>query len=69
MALTGDAFCMYDTPTFKTEVLRLVSNEGRVKHRMLLLANTALPQPSLRCILLLGPHLLMASMANAIKHN
>ena len=26
----------YDTPTFKTEALRLVTNEGRLKHLLLL---------------------------------
>ena len=35
LAITGDVFChfdSYDTPTFKTEALWLVSNEGRLKH-------------------------------------
>ena len=39
-------FHMYDMPTFKTKVLCFVSNEGRVKH-LLLLANIALLQSSL----------------------
>ena len=39
LALTGDAFYIfdsYDTPTFKTEVLCLASNEGRLKRLLLL---------------------------------
>ena len=38
-------FYPYDTPTFKTKALRLVSNEGRVKH--LLQRYKRLIQPNL----------------------
>jgi len=40
----------YDTPTFKTNALHLVSNEGRLKRLLqlrILTANIALPQSSL----------------------
>ena len=39
LAITGDTFRYfdsYDTPTFKTEALHLVSNEGQVKCLLLL---------------------------------
>ena len=37
LAVTSDAFYPYDTPTFKTNVFRLVSNEGRIKYPLMLL--------------------------------
>ena len=65
-------FHPYDTPTIKTKVLRLVSNEGRVKR--LLQPYKWLIQPYLiffgcnwRRISLLGPHLMMTSTERAIK--
>ena len=39
LATTGDTFCHYDscdTPTFKTQALRLASNEGQLKRLLLL---------------------------------
>ena len=41
--------CPYDTPTFKTNVLHLVSNEGWLKMSFaaIQMANLALPQSSL----------------------
>ena len=40
-------FLTYDTPTFKTKVLCLVSNEGRVKHLVLLYKQLIQPYHSL----------------------
>ena len=37
----------YDTPTFKTKVLRLVTNEGRIKHLLLLYKRLIQPYLSL----------------------
>ena len=36
----------YNTPTFKTKVLHLVSDVQRIKWHLLSTANTALPWPS-----------------------
>ena len=55
MAISGGAFAifpMYDTPTFKTKALYLVSNEGRVKRLLLLYKQIIQPYTSLLWLLL-----------------
>ena len=47
LAIAGDAFDSYNTPTFKTEVLRLVSNEGWLKCLLLLYKRLVQPYLSL----------------------
>ena len=63
---------LYDTPTFKTKVLRLISDEGWVKSLLLLYKRLIQPNPVLfgcnwQRISLLGPRLSMTSTARAIK--
>ena len=66
-------FYTYDAPTFKTKVLRLARNEGRVKRflqlykRLITLVFFQLFGYNLRRILLLGPCLSITSTARAIK--
>ena len=61
----------YDTPTFKTAVLRFASNEGQLKRLLLPYKWLTLGffGCKWRCISLLGPGLSMTSMAKAIKRN
>ena len=42
----------YNTPTFKAKALRLVTNEGRLKHLLLLYKWLIQPYLSLLCLLL-----------------
>ena len=65
---------LHDIPTFKTEALRLASNEGQVKRLLLLYKRLySLTLVFLGCnwrrISLLGPRLSITSMAKAIKWN